>query len=595
MKKFCLIFLFLLLSGLNCRHLKIVSNLIKDTKYKLKGTFTINYAAIKNNYLSINNKEIYFSEKRQKFDIIEINNNSYYIISKYSKSFLGIDEKKKHSLVLYKNIDKINDALIQWDLIKHRSNLTKSGIVYTIKNNYNNYYLYYKNSLPALKSLPEDKSLLGDFQFRILKLYSEEENIILSNYEIVEKEPIDVFIKYIDLTDKNLKREGINQIVKDYDCEELRYSLRSILEYIPWVRKIFIVMPNEKVKFLKPYDEIKERIVYVKDKDLLGYDTANIFAFSFNLHKMEKFGISKNFIYMEDDFFFGKPLEKKDFFYYDEKESKVFPFVVNNLYSEINVKQRILFYYYLDKKREKIKVHGHRGWVYSVLGTDKYFIEKYTNLTNIIKPEFTHNAFPVNIDDLKEIYNEIQGYQYINETLYSSVRHLMTLNQPEFHNLYQLNIKQRKVNSIPSLYINMENSRMFMLYKDLFVLNTCGDNIPTKKDYKHLKNIMKKRFPTPTKYELEETEKKEEKEEIVINYLNQNNINKNGTMDVNLSNSNNIINNNSNIHKKRIKYLIDSDNDIKEANYLFHGYILLGILFCLIIFIKYKNMYEFEY
>ena len=51
-------------------------------------------------------------------------------------------------------------------------------------------------------------------------------------------------------------------------------------------------MPNEKVRFLKPYDEIKDKIVYVKDKDLLGYDTANIFAFTFNLHKMEKFNIS---------------------------------------------------------------------------------------------------------------------------------------------------------------------------------------------------------------------------------------------------------------------------------------------------------------
>ena len=125
-----------------------------------------------------------------------------------------------------------------------------------------------------------------------MKLFSEEENIKQSNYDIVEKEPIDVFIKYIDLTDKNLTRVGIKQIPKDYDSEELRYSLRSILQYIPWIRKIFIIMPNEKVRFLKPYDEIKDKIVYVKDKDLLGYDTANIFAFTFNLHKMEKFNIS---------------------------------------------------------------------------------------------------------------------------------------------------------------------------------------------------------------------------------------------------------------------------------------------------------------
>ena len=33
---------------------------------------------------------------------------------------------------------------------------------------------------------------------------------------------------------------------------------RSIFEYIPWIRKIFILMPNERVRFLKPSEEIKE-------------------------------------------------------------------------------------------------------------------------------------------------------------------------------------------------------------------------------------------------------------------------------------------------------------------------------------------------
>ena len=60
-------------------------------------------------------------------------------------------------------------------------------------------------------------------------------------------------IKYIDLRDPNLLRNGIHQISKDYDNEELRYSLRSILINIPWVRKIFILMPNDKVRFLKDY------------------------------------------------------------------------------------------------------------------------------------------------------------------------------------------------------------------------------------------------------------------------------------------------------------------------------------------------------
>ena len=81
------------------------------------------------------------------------------------------------------------------------------------------------------------------------KLYNE-------SVAIIDKEPIDVLIKYIDLSDPNLKREGIKQIQKDEDNEELRYSVRSILKYIPWVRKIFILMPNEKVRFFKNYSEI---------------------------------------------------------------------------------------------------------------------------------------------------------------------------------------------------------------------------------------------------------------------------------------------------------------------------------------------------
>ena len=647
MKKINFLIVFLFISIVDC-HISIVKNLIKDEKYKLKGTFTINFAQKQKRYLSIDSGKIIFSGKKQKFDIIESYNNTYHIISRYYKKFVGVSQKQKEKLALYDKLDNKNKELLSWEIIMYKSNLTKSGRVYTIKNIFNNKYLDSYFTKPRFSSIPKN-STFNIPKFRLLKLYQEEENIKQSNYDIVEKEPIDLCIKYIDLTDKNLTREGIPQITKDFDGGELRYSLRSILQYIPWIRKIFIVMPNDKVRFLKPYDKIKDKIVYVKDKDLLGYDTANIFAFTFNLHKMEKFGIAKNFIYMEDDFFIGKPLKKTDFFYYDEKEQKVLPFVVNTLFSEMNVKSRLALYHYLYGQKDKIKVHGHRGWVFSVVSTDKFFIEKYDERTNIINAEFTHNAFPVNIDDLKEIFNEIQDFRYINETLFSKIRNLFTLNQPQFHNLYQLNIKHRKVNSIPNLYINMENSNMKMLVFPLFVLNTCGDNIPSQKDYQHLKNIMKKRFPNSTKYEIENSE--EENNDIIfeknINKTNEtikktknknNNgikvikkyiTDKNDTLQYNIENKSEIIetnmknkdetiqsSNNSNETKqikednnnnKSSKDEINTDeidekeldnsniNIIKEYNYPLHGYILLGILLGLMLFIKFKNAYEFEY
>ena len=73
---------------------------------------------------------------------------------------------------------------------------------------------------------------------------------------MLQNEPIDVLIKYIDLKDQTLNRSDIHQTRKDFDNCELKYSVRSILQNIPWIRKIFILMPNERVRFFKSKEEI---------------------------------------------------------------------------------------------------------------------------------------------------------------------------------------------------------------------------------------------------------------------------------------------------------------------------------------------------
>ena len=53
-------------------------------------------------------------------------------------------------------------------------------------------------------------------QFRLLQIYKEvKENEI--NIEIIDKEPIDVLIKYIDLKDPFLNRSGKKKKKKDYE------------------------------------------------------------------------------------------------------------------------------------------------------------------------------------------------------------------------------------------------------------------------------------------------------------------------------------------------------------------------------------------
>lgn len=91
--------------------------------------------------------------------------------------------------------------------------------------------------------------------------------------------------------------------------------------------------------------------------------------------------------------------------------------------------------------KDKIFPHSRYGWWLSIYMTNKYFIERYKR--PLIDTVFTHNAIAENIDDLKEIYEEIKDFKYLKETLYSKERNVLTLNQPQFFNLYQLNIKNK--------------------------------------------------------------------------------------------------------------------------------------------------------
>ena len=489
-----LLFFFVFIFLFNFKQIISKKDVIHKNNLNINGVYYIK-SLLNKKYFSNDNNTFFLSKKLNQIKISEKRPLIYCIVFKEDNSSLGIDDNNR--IIIYDQNFKVNTTKILWKIKK----LYKSK--YIIKNMFNHkYIMIYNDNIIFTKIINiNSKKEREKYMFIIFQIFEINGLLDKNHLEIIEKEPIDVLIKYIDLRDKSLKRKGIKQIYKDFDNEELRYSVRSILENIPWVRKIFILMPNEKVRYFRPANIIKEKIVYIKDKDLIGCDSANIFAFTFNLFKMEKFNISKNFIYMEDDFFIGKPLNKSDFFYYDEKEKKVVPYILTSFFKEIFYKRNLNEYNKLFEIRKTFNPHSGKGWRLSVVSTNKYFFEKY-NLTSIIDTHYTHTAMPENIDDLKVIFKEIKNYKYLKETLYSKERHTLTLNQPHFLNLYQLNIKHKKVNPIPHRYIHVEKINTSYLYLPLFVLNTCGDNKPSKNEYKSQKYIMERRFPYPTKYEL---------------------------------------------------------------------------------------------
>ena len=315
---------------------------------------------------------------------------------------------------------------------------------------------------------------------------------------MIEKEQIDVLIKYIDLSDPLLKREGIPQIKKDENNKELKYCIRSILKNIPWIRKIYILMPNEKVEFLKEYDLIKEKIVYVKDKDILGFDSANSRAFQFSLFKMKKFNISDNFIIMDDDYFIGQPLKKSDFFYVEN--GKVVPSIIAKKFNfEDSASASKNHKLYLEKA---LKAEGQTSefFMYAVYST-YLFIMKQLNKKSLIIPYFTHNALPVNINDIKEIYDLLYNSEYKSSTLDSLNRDLESLQFHTFIMSYTFNKYNKKVNSISYNYIDNNDAIKGNYNYPLFCINT-GAKEYSAISFKKARIVMESLFPNPSPYEI---------------------------------------------------------------------------------------------
>jgi len=482
--------------------------LIDVNSIELTGIFRIDSLS-NGNSLTDENYSLQFTKPKEKnsqnFRIVKTENNLYYIENK-SHIRIAVNENG-HVTMMYNPNDSELQKTMVWNIILLEDNK------YVIQNDGTKKFLEINNNFfQCLNEVPQPvdqhKSEISDnFKFILYKLY-EEVNLTPEQKEIVDKEPVDILIKYIDLTDKNLNRTGIKQIQKDEDNEELRYSVRSILKYIPWVRKIFILMPNEKVKYFKPYDEIKDKIVYVKDKDVLGYESANIYAFTFNLFRLEKFGLANNFIYMDDDFFIGKEIEKSEFFYYDEKEKRVVPCLLNNIFSVINRELTLANYWSVFKTKDTLAPQCFMAWILSLYSTQKFFVDHFKDQT-LIKPTPTHNAISYNIQDLKEIYElVVNNYEYANETLNSIERHILTLQTQHFVDLFELNVKKRKVHTIPSNVIPMNLLKMVYMNIKLFAINTGGDKIYTEEEYRNQRELMQKRFPDPTPYEIVENDEK---------------------------------------------------------------------------------------
>lgn len=446
----------------------------------------------KNGYFNYENQTITISEYLKDtinsyFRITHISNNdinNYYYIEHLNTNL---------SLISYHNNSLLN--------ISDRKEFSSSAFWIFIQSENNNFRIQNENKcflkIRKCSITCEDIILEEASIFNLIKLYEEviENNI---NNKIIEKEPIDVLIKYIDLRDPFLKREGIHQIKKDFDNEELKYSIRSILKNIPWVRKIFILMPNEKVRYFKDSNYIKERIVYVKDKDILGYDSSNSLAFQFRYWKLEKFGLSDNFIAMDDDCFIGNPLNKTDFFYI--LDNKVLPAIITYKFLEIDkksAKRKIIEFKKIINKNNQEQTSI--TFKYSLFLTYSFLLALFNQSKYF--PIHTHNAIPVNIKELKEIYDLVYQSEYKSSTLDSLYRSNDNLQFQVLILSYTFIKYKKRVRNISNKLIQSKYAIFEDYNYSLFCINT-GSIKYTPLSFIQSKIVMEYLFPEPSPYEI---------------------------------------------------------------------------------------------
>ena len=453
-------------------------------------------------YLEMNNntriKTTFLVKKEQD---INLNIVYFYIEYKPLKKCISIKKNEANEEIILESCD---NKLNLWRIIpKINSN---NQLVYYVQNKFNQKFWEFNNISNTkniiLSNTTNFYNLTFKNEFQFVNMYRE-----LDKFEsqILKNEPIDVLITYVDLNDKHYISK-IPRIKKEKDNNELKYSLRSILQNIPWIRKIFILMPNEKVSFLKPIKEINEKIVYVKDKDYLGFESNSSPTIQFNLHKMKKFNISENFILMDDDNFIAQPLEKSDFFY--EEKGEVYPCLISSKYYEMNKEKLEKSLLELLTKYDAKIAHSESFFLvqvvkslllmYNIFGEDKQ-----RNGKKLIEPVLTHNAIPVKLSDIEELYELINKYyNFANETLAGLSRSINTLQMQTAYTAYVKNKYNRKVNKISYIYYDL--TQYFDIYnntKKLFVINTGLKNYSTI-NFQNETKVMNYLFPNKTKYEL---------------------------------------------------------------------------------------------
>ncbi len=279
-------------------------------------------------------------------------------------------------------------------------------------------------------------------------------------------------------------QRGVNCKGRYADNDELKYSLRSVAQYAPWIHKIYIVTDNQVPSWL---DTSNPKVRIVDHKEIMPeiclpcFNSAVIEHFLYNIP-----GLSEHFLYANDDMFVNRPVKPDDFFAQDGLPIVRFnrrPLRKFTLWFKEKVQGRALSNYVQTIRRSAEMVEKKYGIYYG--GKTHHNIDAY------LKSDYQHAAQVFDSEIKATFANHVRSASDVQRNIYSYV----ALAEKRAHLHY---VTQR---TSFRFHIHRENhyKKLERYNPMLFCMN--DSEFATDEDRKRMADFLSFRFPDKSQFE----------------------------------------------------------------------------------------------
>lgn len=191
--------------------------------------------------------------------------------------------------------------------------------------------------------------------------------------------------------------------------DELKYSLRSVEMYAPWIRKIFIVTDNQVPEWL---DTSNPKVQIIDHTEILPAESLPCFNSCLIGHYVYRIpGLSEHFLIANDDTFINQEVKPEDFFTpsgFPIIWLRRKPFRRLRWYWREKVRQKPLSYYRKTIDRASRLVHAKYGIYYTGMPHHNIIACSKSNCQHVAE-EVMRNEFQANHKNHMRSDNDVQN------------------------------------------------------------------------------------------------------------------------------------------------------------------------------------------